>query len=100
MKKQTKRLMGMLALAAGGLGAAGAVLIRKRGRRMKAGAERAGDVWARPGMSVTFRAEVMPGRERSERTFQIEEVLTSGRVTLQNFTGEHAEKEFEPVRFK
>ena len=67
---------------------------------MKAGAERAGDVWARPGMSVTFRAELMPGRERSERTFQIEEVLTSGRVTLQNFTGEHAEKEFEPVRFK
>ncbi|OLE53822.1 MAG: hypothetical protein AUG51_11065 [Acidobacteria bacterium 13_1_20CM_3_53_8] len=92
--------MGMLALAAGGLGAAGAVLIRKRGQRMKAGAERAVDVWARPGMSVTFRAEVMPGRERSERTFQIEEVLPSGRVTLQNFTGEHAEKEFEPVRFK
>ncbi|HMF57399.1 MAG TPA: hypothetical protein VK619_13735 [Pyrinomonadaceae bacterium] len=99
MRKRTKRLMGMLALAAGGLGAAGAVLIRKRASRMNAAEEGKRDVWARPGMSVTFRAELMPGRERSGRTYRVEQVLPSRRVTLQNFTGEHAEKEFEPIRF-
>ena len=56
------------------------------------------DRWARPGMSVTFRAELMPGRERSERTFQIEEVLPSGRVTLEGFAGQHSETEFEATR--
>lgn len=100
MKKQTKRFLGVLALAAGGIGAAGAVLMRKRGRHMKSEDERANNVWARPGMSVTFRAELMPGRERDDRTFRVDEVLSSGRVTLQGFTGEHAEKEFEPIRFE
>jgi hypothetical protein len=57
------------------------------------------NVWARPKMSVTFRAEVMPGRSREERTFQIEEVLPNGRVTLRDFFGEHRESAFEPVNF-
>ena len=57
----------------------------------------AGDVWARPGMRVTFRAELMPGRDRAERTFLIKELLSSGRVLLQDTGGEHAEREFEPL---
>lgn len=57
-------------------------------------------VWARPEMSVTFRAEVMPGKKRDERTFRVKEVLPSGRVTLHEFTGEHRESSFEPVNFK
>ena len=57
------------------------------------------DRWARPGMSVTFRAELMPGRDRAARTFHIAELLPSGRVTLKDFAGEHAEAEFEPLRF-
>ena len=56
------------------------------------------DVWARPGMPVTFRAELMPGRDRVERTFLVKELLWSGRVSLHGAGGEHAEKEFEPVQ--
>jgi hypothetical protein len=57
-------------------------------------------VWARPEMSVTFRAEIMPGKNRQERTFRIKEVLTNGRVVLYEFTGEHRQSSFEPVNFK
>jgi hypothetical protein len=75
-------------------------------KKKKAGESRArtgassssGDVWARPGMSVTFRAEVMPGRDRSERTFRVSELLPSGRVRLEGAAGEHNEREFEPRR--
>ncbi len=49
-------------------------------------------------MSVTFRAELMPGRSRAERTYRVEELLPSGRVRLDDFTGEHAEAEFEALR--
>lgn len=55
-------------------------------------------VWARPNMPVTFRAELMPGRSREERTFRVNELLPSGRVTLHGFVGEHAEQEFEPIK--
>lgn len=57
------------------------------------------NTWARPKMLVTFRAELMPGRSREERTFRIEKVLANGRVTLQNFTGEHRQSSFEPIDF-
>ena len=57
-------------------------------------------IWARPQMSVTFRAEIMPGKSREERTFQIENVLRNGRVTLKDFVGEHKESAFEPINFK
>lgn len=91
--------MKRLALTAGTLGALGAFLMKSKSpRARKAGAGPARSVWARPGMSVTFRAEVMPGRERSERTFRVAELLPSGRVRLQGAAGEHAEKEFEPIR--
>jgi len=57
-------------------------------------------VWARPEMSVTFRAEIMPGKNRKERTFRIKEVLPNGRVILYDFLGEHRQSSFEPVNFK
>ena len=101
MKKGTKRLLGGLALGAAALGTIGAIIMnrdgnskRKRGRNQN----RANDIWARPGMKVTFRAELMPGREGSERTFRITDLLPSGRVLLEGVAGEHAQKEFEPVR--
>ena len=88
-------MIGAFALAAGALGAAGAYW-----KRNKVHAQRkAGDVWARPGMTVTFRAELMPGRDRHDRTFRVKELLSSGRVSLHGVDGEHAEKEFEPVQF-
>lgn len=101
MKRSRKRWVGGLALAAGALGAAGAFLMKKKrtaGSSGKGRAARGTSVWARPGMSVTFRAELMPGRERSERTFRVAELLASGRVRLEDFAGEHNEKEFEPLR--
>jgi hypothetical protein len=56
------------------------------------------DIWARPQMKITFRAELMPGKTSEDRTFTIKEVLANGRVTLHDFAGEHRETEFEPVR--
>lgn len=58
----------------------------------------AAGLWARPGMRVTFRAELMPGRDRAARTFRVNEVLPSRRVTLNGFAGEHTASEFEPLR--
>lgn len=57
------------------------------------------DVWARQGMLVTFRAEIMPGKLREERTFRIERVTPNGRVVLENFLGEHRQGAFEPINF-
>lgn len=97
MKKTTKRLLGGLALAAGATGAIGALMIGSSARKRRADAS-GSHIWARPGMEVVFRAELMPGRDGSERTFRVRELLPSGRVTLENFAGEHAEKEFERMR--
>lgn len=100
MRKNTKRLLGGVALAAGALGAIGALVMKKsyktgwpRGRR-----DQADDTWARPGMEVIFRAELMPGRHTPERTFHVTTLLPSGRVLLDGVAGEHAQKEFQPVR--
>ncbi|MDQ3754860.1 MAG: hypothetical protein M3371_09030 [Acidobacteriota bacterium] len=60
---------------------------------------READRWARPGMPVTFRAELMPGRDRQERTFRVLKLLPSNRVLLNGVAGEHTEQEFEPVRY-
>lgn len=100
MKKSTKRLLGGLALAGAGLGAIGAVIMNKGTRSKREGRKRdsSRDRWARPGMKVTFRAELMPGRDGSERTFQVTDLLPSGRVLLDGVSGEHAEKEFERLR--
>ena len=84
MKRRTKRVVSGLVVAAGSLGALGALLIKKNSNRKKRRALRdsANDVWARPGMSVTFRAELMPGRDRAGRSFLVKELLPSGRVLL------------------
>lgn len=95
MKKRTKLFIGGLALAAGAFGAAGAYLKNRKIGKWRKTRKSVGDVWARPGMAVTFRAEVMPGREREERTFRVKELLPSGRVSLHGVDGEHAAKEFE-----
>lgn len=95
MKKSTRWLLGGVALGAGAVGAVSAYWKRKNVQTER----KAGDVWARPGMQVTFRAELMPGRDRDERTFVVKELFPSGRVSLRGVDGEHAEKEFEPVQF-
>lgn len=97
-------LAGLAGLTAGAVGAA--IIVRRRGASQERQGKsiypeynrRGADRWARPGMGVTFRAELMPGRSRVERTFRVEETLPSGRVTLEGFNGDHAESEFEPMR--
>ena len=95
MKKRTRWLLGGLAVGAGAVGAVGAYWKK---RNVNSSKKRV-DVWARPGMPVTFRAELMPGRDRNERTFLVKELLPNGRVSLHEVDGEHAEREFEPVQF-
>ena len=94
-------LAGLAGLTAGAFGAA--LLLKRRGAGERSKSiypeynRRDSDRWARPGMPVTFRAELMPGRSRAERTYRVRELLPSGRVTLHDFTGEHAEAEFEKI---
>jgi len=101
MRKSTKRVLGGLALAAGALGAIGAVVMKtSSGSRRERRGDRARrpDTWARPGMTVVFRAELMPGRDASERTYHVTSLLPSGRVLLDGVSGEHAEQEFQRIR--
>jgi hypothetical protein len=95
MKQRTRWLLGGFALGAGAIGAVSAYWKKKNVLTEK----KAGDVWARPGMPVTFRAELMPGRDRNQRTFLVKDLLPSGRVSLHGADGEHAEKEFEAIQF-
>jgi hypothetical protein len=94
MNKRTRWLLGGLAVGAGAISAAFAY--RKKNHVQL---QKKGDVWARPGMPVTFRAELMPGRDRTQRTFLVKELLSSGRVSLHDADGEHTETEFEPIQF-
>jgi hypothetical protein len=100
MKKGTKHLLGGLALAAGAFGAAGAYLAKRKRMTTKPqrAAENPASVWARPGMAVIFRGELMPGRSKAERTFRVLELLPSGRVLLDKVSGEHAQNEFERIQ--
>jgi hypothetical protein len=94
MNQKTKRVVGILALALGTAGAFGTVLVTNRMRNRRERERANADVWARPGMAVTFRAELMPGRDTDARTYRVKDVLPSGRVTLDGFAGEHVEQEF------
>jgi hypothetical protein len=97
MRKSTKRLLGGLALAAGAVGAAGTLMKKnQRGKRQRA-KDNPASVWARPGMTVTFRAELMPGRDREHRTASVKKLLPSGRVLLHEVEGEHGQGEFDPI---
>ncbi|MDQ3252717.1 MAG: hypothetical protein M3R15_02235 [Acidobacteriota bacterium] len=94
--------MGALAVA---VGAFGTTLMLKRRESMQQRrtpgrdeGRSSADRWARPGMSVTFRGELMPGRSRVERTYKVVRLLPSGRVMLEGFAGEHTETEFEALR--
>ncbi len=49
------------------------------------------------GMSVTFRAELMPGRDAIERTFVVKRVLGNHRVELDQLDGQHSVSEFELI---
>ena len=100
MRKNTKRILGGIALAAGAVGAIGAIVMKKshQTKRPRGHRDTSADTWARPGMEVVFRAELMPGRHTPERTFHVTTLLPSGRVLLDGVAGEHAEKEFQPIR--
>ena len=99
MKKGTKRLLGGLALAAGAVGAAGTFMRKKNqmGKQRLRAKNNPASVWARPGMTVTFRAELMPGRDREQRTASVKKLLPSGRVLLHEVAGEHGQGEFDPL---
>ena len=100
MKKSTKRLLGGLALAAGAVGAAGTFMRKKNkmGKKERRAKDNPSSVWARPGMTVTFRAELMPGRDREHRTASVKKLLSSGRVLLHEIEGEHGQGEFDPIQ--
>jgi hypothetical protein len=68
-------------------------------RKKKAIPPERASVWARPEMLVTFKAEIMPGRSREQRTYRIKEVLSNGRIILYDFIGEHRQGAFEPINF-
>ncbi len=99
MKKRFKRLISGVAIGAGLIGSAFLLQKTKLKKEKQAGkAERRSvDKWARPNMRVTFRAEVMPGRDSSERSFRVTRLLSNGRVLLDGVSGEHSENEFEPL---
>src|SRR3954447_7774787 len=94
-----KKLISILAIGLGAVGTAGAFLVKRRSRSRSSYGHEPGDKWARPGMKVIFRAELKPGRDASERTFQVVELLSNGRVLLEGLAGEHTESEFEPIRY-
>jgi hypothetical protein len=96
MKKGTKLLLAGLTVAAAAAGAVGAVIMKDR-KPKRQQRDDSLDSWARPGMQVTFRAELMPGRDTEERTFRVTDLLPSGRVLLEGVSGEHAQKEFQAL---
>jgi hypothetical protein len=95
MKKGTKLLLGGITVAAAAAGAIGAAITKTDRKLRRRDRTPLGDTWARPGMTVTFRAELMPGRDADQRTFKVTDLLPSGRVLLDRVAGEHAQKEFE-----
>ena len=50
---------------------------------------------AKVGTALTFRAEIMPGKDRLARTFHVMKVLANGRIELAELEGQHSLAEFE-----
>lgn len=75
-------------------------VFKRRGGAARPEGKKQGAVrsWAETGMRLTFRAELMPGREPLERTFTVASVLSNGRVELAGLAGQHARREFEAAR--
>lgn len=72
---------------------------KRRPARLKAkGRSSVARDWAGVGMRLTFRAELMPGRDAEDRTFTVARVLESGRVELNGMVGQHTRTEFESAR--
>ena len=95
MEDKTKKVLRRVGLALGTVGTLGLVFVLNKNRRQATESE---PKWARPGMWVTFRAELMPGREREARTFRVRQLLPQDRVNLEGFSGEHSRNEFERLR--
>ena len=49
------------------------------------------------GERLTFRAELMPGRDPGERTYEVKRLLPNGRIELANLEGQHSLAEFEAI---
>ena len=49
------------------------------------------------GARLTFRAELMPGRDAGERTYEVKQLLRNGRIELANLEGQHSLAEFEAI---
>jgi len=96
MNQRRKKILSALVLGATTIGTAGVLMLTRRKRRRSE--YLASNSWVRPGMMLTFRAELKPGRPSSERTFKVSEILDSGRVLLEGLSGEHAETEFQKMR--
>jgi hypothetical protein len=75
-------------------------VLKRKGAKARALRKQRGavPVWARVGMALTFRAELMPGRDPEKRTYTVLRVLTSGRVELIGMAGQHTAAEFEQGR--
>ena len=72
-------------------------MFKRKERRAKSRGKRGAQALTSVGHHLTFRAEVMPGKEAIKRTFIVERVLPNGRVELIGLSGEHAITEFERV---
>lgn len=68
------------------------MLTRKSRRATR---KRSSDPRVAAGARVTFRAELMPGRDAGERTYEVKQLLRNGRIELANLEGQHSLAEFE-----
>lgn len=93
-------LWSVVALMAGLGGATGAFCLKRRMASVRLSTDKSDGPWTHSGMCVTFRAELMPGRQALERRFRVARLLTNDHVTLEGLAGEHAKEEFEPVASK
>jgi hypothetical protein len=70
-------------------------LRRARGRVLRRQRSALARALTTAGARLTFRAELMPGREASERTYTVARVLANGRIELTGLGGQHTLTEFE-----